>query len=203
MNERSVSPQSRMSTAEDYMKAERQSATRNEYINGKVIARSGADRGHNLLVSNTAIGIGSRLHGHKSEIYIGNMMVRLRNNFISYPDIVIVSGEPAFADQNCDLLLNPTLVIEVFSDSTNSSDKTKKLESLLEMQSIKECALVKQEEMRVEHYSRQNHKQWLYRIYNERDDVVSLDSIGCKISLQEIYAGVKARQTALASTAVN
>ncbi|HMO81404.1 MAG TPA: Uma2 family endonuclease [Pyrinomonadaceae bacterium] len=185
------------------MKAERQSATRNEYINGKVIARSGADRGHNLLVSNTAIGIGSRLHGHKSEIYIGNMMVRLRNNFISYPDIVIVSGEPAFADQNCDLLLNPTLVIEVFSDSTNSSDKTKKLESLLEMQSIKECALVKQEEMRVEHYSRQNHKQWLYRIYNERDDVVSLDSIGCKISLQEIYAGVKARQTALASTAVN
>lgn len=203
MNERSVSPQSRMSTAEDYMKAERQSATRNEYVNGKVIARSGADRGHNLLVSNAAIGIGSRLHGHKSEIYIGNMMVRLRNNFISYPDIVIVSGEPAFADQNCDLLLNPTLVIEVFSNGTNSSDKTKKLESLLEMQSIKECALVKQEEMRVEHYSRQNQKQWLYRIYNERDDVVSLDSIGCKISLQEIYAGVKARQAALASTAVN
>jgi Uma2 family endonuclease len=203
MNERSAGPQSRINTLEDFMKAERQSAMRNEFVNGKILARSGSDRGHSQLVSNTVIGIGSRLHGHKSEIYIGNMMVRLRNNLISYPDIVIVNGEPSFTDQNCDLLLNPTLVIEVFSDITESTDKTRKLESLLEMASIKECALIKQDEMRVEHYARQNQKQWIYRIYNERDDVLSLDSIGCKISLQEIYAGLKVRQTALASKAVN
>lgn len=185
------------------MKAERQSATRNDYLNGKVIGRSGSNRGHNLIVSNTVIGIGSRLHGHKNEIYIGNMRVKLRHNFISYPDIVIVSGEPSFADQNCDLLLNPTVVIEIFSDDTNSSDKTRKLESFLEMSSIKECTMIKQEEMRVEQYARQNQKQWIYRIYNEREDVLSLESVGCKISLQEIYAGIKARQAALTSSAVN
>ena len=203
MNERSVNSRSPVGTAQDFMNSERQSATRNEYHNGKGIGRSGSNRGHNILVSNTAIGIGSRLHGHKSEIYIGNMRVQLKPTLISYPDIVVVNGEPAFADQNSDLLLNPTLVIEIFSDETDSSNKTRKLESLLEMASIKECALIKQDEMRVEHYARQNQKQWIYRIYNERDDVVSLDSIGCKISLQEIYAGLKVRQTALASKAVN
>jgi Uma2 family endonuclease len=203
MSERPTNTQFRAGTAEDYIMAERQSPTKNDLINGKVVGRAGSDRPHNLLVSNAAIGIGSRLHGHKAEIYISNMRVKLRNNFICYPDLVLVNGEPSFADQNQDLLLNPTVVVEIFSSETNTSDKTKKLESFLEMASIKECLLIKQDEMRVEHYARQNQKQWIYRIYNERDDVVSLDAVNCKISLQEIYANVKVRTAQLASTAVN
>lgn len=203
MSEMSANPQFRTGSAEDYIMAERQSATKNEYMNGRIIGRSGSDRQHNLLVSNTVIGIGSRLHGHKAEIYIGNMRVKLRHNMIFYPDIAIVTGEPSFADTDNDLLLNPTLLVEIFSSKTNSADKTAKQESILELPSIKECLMLKQDEMRVEHYARQNQKQWLYRIYNERDDVVSLDSIGCKISLQEIYANVKARAAVLSSNAVN
>lgn len=203
MSERSTHPQHRTSSAEDYIMAERQSATRNDFVNGRVIGRSGSNRQHNLLVSNTAIGIGSRSHGHKTEIYIGNMRVKLRHNLICYPDIAIVSGEPSFADSDCDMLLNPTVMIEIFSNETNSADKTNKLESFLELPSIKECLLLKQDEMRVEHYARQNQKQWIYRIYNERDDVVSLDSVGCKLSLQEIYSNVKARPAVFASNAVN
>jgi Uma2 family endonuclease len=94
-------------------------------------------------------------------------------------------------------------MVEIISTDANSSDKSKKIESFLEMPSIKECIMLKQDEMRVEHYARQNQKQWLYRIYNERDDVVSLDSVGCKVSLQEIYANVKVRPAALTSNAVN
>ncbi len=203
MSERPANPQFRTATPEDYIMAERQSATKNELVNGRVMGRSGSDRQHNLLVSNTAIGVGSRLHGHKAEIYIGNMRVKLQNTVICYPDIVFVSGEPSFADQSADLLLNPTIVVEIFSNETDTSDKTKKLESFLAMASIKECLLIKQDEMRVEHYAKQNQKQWIYRIYNERDDVISLDAIGCKISLQEIYANVKARPATLTSNAVN
>ena len=107
-------PQFRTATPEDYIMAERQSATKNEFMNGRVMGRSGSDRHHNLLVSNTAIGIGSRLHGHKAEIYIGNMRVKLQNTLSCYPDIVFVNGEPAFADQSADLLLNPTIVVEIF-----------------------------------------------------------------------------------------
>ena len=78
-----------------------------------------------------------------------------------------------------------------------------KLESYLAMDSIRECLLVKEDEMRVEHYARQNAKQWIYRIYNERDDVVSLESINCKVSLAEIYAHIKFKQTEISSKAVN
>lgn len=170
---------------------------------GRLLARSGSNRWHNLIVSNTAISAGSKMHGHKSEIYISNMRVRIGANLTCYPDIVVINGEPKFADANQDLLLNPTVVIEIFSSATNTADKTKKVESFLEMDCIKECLLLKEDEMRVEHYARQNLKQWLYRIYNERDDVVSLDSIGCKISLSEIYSQIKFRPTEFASRAVN
>lgn len=168
-----------------------------------MIARSGSGRWHNLMVSNMSVASGSKMHGHKCEIYISNMRVMLTNNFVCYPDIVFVSGEPKFSDGNQDMLLNPTAVVEIFSSTTNTVDKTKKVESFLGMESIRECVLLKEDEMRVEHYARQNQKQWIYRIYNERDDVISLDSIGVKVSLSEIYAQIKFRQAEFTSRAVN
>ncbi|MEP6704106.1 MAG: Uma2 family endonuclease [Acidobacteriota bacterium] len=188
---------------DDYLTTERQGAARHDFVDGRAIARSCSNRWHNILAANTSIALGSRMHGHKSEIYISNMRVKLKNNYICYPDVVVVSGEPSFVDQNSDLLTNPTVIVEIFSNQTNSSDKTNKLESYLAMDSIKEFVLLKEEEMRVEQYARQNAKQWIYRIYNERDDVVSFESINCKVSVSEIYAQVKTKQTELSSTAVN
>jgi Uma2 family endonuclease len=131
------------------------------------------------------------------------MRVEFSSNAFCCPDVVIVNGEPSFTDKNLDVLKNPTAVIEIFSNATNSADKQHKLETYLAMNSIKECILLKADEMRVEHYSRQNPKQWLYRIYNERDDVISLDSINCKVSLAEIYAQVNVKQAEFSSKAVN
>ena len=203
MNEKVINQSVKKSTVEDYMISERHSATKNEYMNGRVLARSGSNRWHNLIVSNAAIAIGSRMHGHKCEIYVGNMRVKLPNSYICYPDVVVVNGEPKFTDSNVDVLENPTIVVEIFSNVTNSSDKTQKLENFLAMDSIKECLLVKEDEMRIEHYSKQNAKQWIYRIYNEREDVVALDSLNCKLSLAEVYAQVKLRQAEFSSKAVN
>jgi Uma2 family endonuclease len=203
MNEKVFGQSAKKTTMDDYLTTERQGGVRHEFLDGKVIARSGSNRWHNLLVSNTVVAFGSRMHGHKAEIYISNMRVKLKNSYVCYPDIVVVNGEPSFADQNADLLLNPTVIVEIFSNQTNSSDKTNKLESYLAMDSIKEFVLLKEEEMRVEHYARQNAKQWIYRIYNERDDVISLESINCKVSVSEVYAQVKTKQAELSSKAVN
>lgn len=203
MNEKVFNQSGKKSSMDDYLTTERRSAVRNEFIDGRVIARAGANRAHNILASSTAISLGSRMHGHKAEIYVSNMRVKLKNSYICYPDVVVVSGEPSFSDQNSDMLLNPTLIVEIFSNQTNSSDKTNKLESYLAMDSIKEFVLLKEEEMRVEHYARQNAKQWIYRIYNEREDVISLESINCKVSLSEIYAQVKTKGAELSSKAVN
>lgn len=203
MTDKTLSGTPKFRNPDDYLMAERQSATKNEFMNGRVIGRSGSNRWHNLIASNVAVAVGSRTQGAKSDLYVGNMRVRLRNNFICYPDVIVVNGEPAFADQNGDLLLNPTVVLEIISSVTNTLDKTQKLEAFLAMESIRECVLVKEDEMRIEHYAKQNAKQWIYKIYNERDDVLTLESINCKISLSEIYAHIKFGHAPLSSSAVN
>lgn len=203
MTEKPLSAAPKYRTTDDYLMSERQSASKNEFLNGRVVGRSGSNRWYNLIVSNTAVAIGSRIHGAKNELYIGNMRVRLRNNFICYPDVVVVNGDPAFADQNADLLLNPTVVIEIISNATNTLDKTQKTEAFFALDSIREFVLVKEDEMRIEHYAKQNAKQWIYKIYNERDDVLSLESINCKTSLSEIYAQIKFGHAPLSSAAVN
>jgi Uma2 family endonuclease len=203
MNEKGVSQVPKKTTAEEYLANERNSSTRNEFINGRVIPRSNSNRWHNLIVTNATIAIGSRLQGHKCDVYVSSMRVKLQNNVICYPDLILVNGEPSFTDQKLDLLQNPTVVVEIFSAKTESSDKSEKMESYLAMDSIKECLMVKEDGMRVEHYARQNAKQWVYRIYNERDDVISLESVQCKVSLSEIYSQIKFGSAEISSTAVN
>ncbi|MBA2620062.1 MAG: Uma2 family endonuclease [Acidobacteria bacterium] len=177
-------------TAEEYLKNERAAAVRHEFVGGKVLSVADSNRTRCLLATNAIISIGSRIHGQKNEIYAGSMRVQINANRFSYPDVVIVNTKPIFADSSADILQNPTIVLEIYSKNTNSVDKTEKLESYLAMDSIREYVLIKEDEMRVEHYAKQNAKQWVYRIYNERDEVVALDSINCKVSVTEIYSQI-------------
>jgi len=188
---------------EDYIAAERQGSARQEYFNGQVIPKSGGNRWHNLIATNMAVAIGTRLQGNKAEIYVNGMRVQLKNRIICYPDVVVVSGEPTFADSNADILMNPTVIMEVFSDVTNPTEKSRKLEAYLAVESIRECLQIRADEMRVEHFSKQNPKQWIYRIYNERDDVISLDSLNIKVSVAEVYSQTKLKNAELSSSAVN
>ncbi len=203
MDEKGLNQPAKKHSAEEFLAAERRNPARNEYVNGKILAKSGTGRWQNIIASNIAVAVGSRLSGNKSEMYVNGMRVRLRDSIISYPDVVIVSGEPGFTDANQDVLLNPTVVVDIYSSATNFADKALKIESYLGLESIRECLLVKVDEMRIEQYSRQNAKQWTYKIHNEREDVISLDSVNCKISLAEVYAQIKFRHAELSSTAVN
>ena len=126
-------------TAEDYLSAERRSAIKNELQDGKVIAKAAANRWQNLIAANVTVAVGSRLPGHRGEIYVNGMRVQLKSNRFCYPDVVIVNTEPIFADAQSDVLLNPTIVVEIFSSKTNNSNKTERLESYLAMDSIREC----------------------------------------------------------------
>lgn len=151
----------------------------------------GSSRRHNLIGSNITIAVGSRLRGHKCEIYVNDMRVQLSGNEFCYPDVVVVKGEPKFTGREADILLNPTVIVEILSKKTLYYDKTEKLERYLAMPSVREYLLVKEEEMRVEHYARQNAKIWSYRIYDQSDEMIALESIACKAALSEIYARVK------------
>ena len=203
MSEKILTQTDKKHTAEEYLKMERRSATRHEFLDGKILATAGSNRVHNLIGTNTIIAIGSRLRGQKCEIFANDMRVSLSNNRFCYPDVIVVAGDSTFADNEQDILLNPTVVVEAFSNSSQFQDKREKLESYLAMDSIRECLLVKEDEMRVEHYAKQNAKQWIYRIYNDREDVITLDSVNCKVSLAEIYAQIKFGHAGIASHSVN
>ncbi len=176
---------------------------RNEFIDGKIVSRPAANRWHNLIATNFAIAIGGRVQRAICEIYSNDMQVRIGQNSICFPDVVVVNGEPEFVDKKSEILLNPTVVIEIFSSFSKTVDRTQKLEGFLAIPKIKECLLVNETELRVEHYARQNAKQWIYRIYNEREDIITLESISCKLSLAEVYAQVKLKESELSSKAVN
>jgi len=195
--------QSTIKHTKTYQPNEPRDVVKNEYLEGRIVPRPASNRWHNLITTNFALAIGSRLSRSTSELYAGDMRVRIGKHSVCFPDVVVVNGEPTFADANADLLLNPTVVIEIFSSVSKTTDRMQKLEGFLAIPKIKECLLVNENEMRIEHYASQNAKQWIYRIYNERDDVISLDSINCKLSLAEVYTQVKMSESALSSKAVN
>lgn len=189
--------------AKNFPAQARHDAGKSEILDGRTAPKPAANRWHNLIASNFTIAIGSRMHRSTCEIYAGDMQVQMGKQSICYPDLVVVNGEPSFADADLSLLQNPTLVVEIVSNISKSIGRTQKLEGFLAIPKIKECLLVNEDEMRIEHYARQNAKQWIYRIYNERDDVISLESINCKLSLAEVYAQVKLKESELSSKAVN
>lgn len=191
MNDKNLIQAEKKYSIEEFQNMERRSATKNEFFDGKILATAVSNRSNNLIATNATIAIGSRLQGQKCEIYVNDMRVRLSPKHLCYPDVVIVNGVPSFTDNAFDTLVNPTVALEIFSKNTSFQDKTEKLECYLALESIREYLLVKEDEMRVEHYAKQNPKQWIYRIYDSRDDIISIDSINCKISLAEIYAQIK------------
>ncbi|MFN0279933.1 MAG: Uma2 family endonuclease [Pyrinomonadaceae bacterium] len=176
---------------------------KNEFFDGRVVTKPTANRWHNIITTNFVTAIGSRVHRSTCEIYANDMLVRIGKESVCFPDVIVVSGEPTFADESSILLENPTIIIEVCSPTAKAGTRAKKLEGYLAVPDIKECLLVNENEMRIEHYTRQNAKQWIYRIYNEREDVIRLDCIDCKLSLTEVYAQVKLKPSEFSSKAVN
>ena len=191
MSEKVATQTEKVYTAEDYLKFERRDAGKQEFSNGRVLNSSGSSRRHNLIGSNTTIAIGSRVRGHKCEVYVNDMRVKLAPHNYCYPDVVVVNGEPKFEGKELDILLNPTVIVEIMSRATLNHDKTEKLDRYLAMESVREIMLIKEEEMRVEHYFKQTQNQWTYKIYGNREDIISIESVNCKISLGEIYAQIK------------
>lgn len=181
-------------TPEEYLALEREAEEKHEFIDGEIIAMAGASREHNLIGTNLTVELGYQLRGKKCELYANDMRVRIRQNRYGYPDVVVVCANPQFDDNEFDVLLNPTVVVEVLSKSTRFPDKTEKLIAYQKMESLRECLLVEQIEPRVEHYIKQTPKQWILKIYEEFNEIVTLESINCQPPLAKIYAQIEFKE---------
>lgn len=149
-------------TPEEYLAFERKAENRNEYVNGEIFALAGASRKHNLIVWNISGELKHQLKGKPCEAYLSEMRVKApaARSYV-YPDVVVVYGEPQFEDAYFDTLLNPTLVVEVLSKSTESYNRLAKAAFYRTIESLVEYLLVAQEEYRVEQYVKQVDGRWL------------------------------------------
>ena len=199
MSQPNLAQADKLYTVEEYLAFEREAEEKHEYIDGRIIevesefeaaAMAGATRKHNLVSGNVFGELRNQLKGKNCEIYINDMRIRMKKLRYGYPDVVVVCGEPKFADDEFDTLLNPTLVVEVLSKSTRFRDKTEKLETYQKMESVRECLLIEQDKMRVELYKKQTPKQWLVQIAESAEEMVTLESITCQLKLSDIYAQI-------------
>lgn len=175
-------------TAEDYLALERTSEIKSEYLDGEMVAMSGTSRWHNLIVTNLVRDLSQQLKQNPCEVYSSDQRVQVSaTGLYTYPDVVISCGEPRFEDDHVDTLLNPTLIVEVLSPTTESYDRGKKFEHYRTLDSLAEYLLVSQDELLVEQFVRQAGGTWLFTATAGREGVVQLPSIGCTLALSEVY----------------
>ena len=176
---------------EDYLLAERQAETKSEYLDGQVFAMAGASRKHNLIVVNVLVALGGQLRGGPCEVYPSDMRVRVTaTGLYTYPDVTVVCGTPELEDVHGDTLLNPTLLVEVLSDSTERTDRGRKAVHYRRLATLQEYLLVSQSEARIERYRRAGEGEWRLTEALALDDVLELDSIGCTLPLRDVYERV-------------
>ena len=170
-----------------YLAWERKAAFKNEYLNGVILAMSGASEAHNRITVNMILRLGNLLDDLEYSLYVGDLRVRAgAADAYLYPDVVIVRGKPRFEDDVFDTLLNPAVVIEVLSPSTEARDRGEKFAQYRQLESLHEYILISQESVHVEHYLRQG-TQWLLTEFRESDDVLPIVAADCELSLQHIY----------------
>jgi Uma2 family endonuclease len=186
----SVQTQQRF-TPEEYLARERQAQYKSEYFNGEIFAMSGASREHNLISMNIGAALHFQLRQRPCEVYAGDMRVKVSlTGLYTYPDVVVVCEEPQFEDAEVDTLLNPTLVVEVLSPSTEDYDRGRKFEHYRTLASLQEYVLVAQDKRHVAHYVRQANNTWVFSDTTGSDAQILLPSINCALSMGEIYAKV-------------
>lgn len=175
-------------TPEEYLRLERQAEYKSEYVNGEIFAMSGASRKHNLVAGNIVAELNRQLRGKPCEVYPSDMRVKVTaTGLYTYPDVVVVWGEPKFEDEYVDTLLNPTLLVEVLSQSTERYDRIAKSSYYRTLDSLAEHLLVAQDEVRLEQYVKQADGQWLLFECSSLDKVVELPSISCSLALRDVY----------------
>ena len=159
-------------------------------MDGEIFAMAGATRKHNLASTNISTELNLQLRESDCEVYANDFRVRVRGGHNVYPDVAVACGDIQTTD-NDKTLLNPVVVFEVLSKSTEKRDRGDKAEDYFRLPSLTDYVLVSQYYVRVEHFAKQRNNEWNLKIYEDLNDVVELKSINCKISLKLIYLKLK------------
>lgn len=179
-------------TAEQYLDLERHTEIRHEFLDGIVYAMSGASRAHSHICYNLTGITHRQLSGTPYTGYSSYMKVRAGDaRLYAYPDLTIVCGEPILHDDHGDVLLNPALIFEVLSRSTEAYDRGEKFERYKTIETLTDYVLVSQDRARLEHFARQPDGTWALTEVNGLDASLDIESIDCRLPLAEVYDRVE------------
>lgn len=175
-------------TADDYLAIEREAKYKSEFYNGEMFAMAGASRAHVIIVSNLVAELRQKLKHRSCNVYSNDLRLRISaTDLYTYPDVIVACGQQFFADNQKDTLLNPTLIIEVLSDSTKDYDRGGKFAHYRKLDSLQEYILVAQDEAHVERYVRMPEGNWMFSEIDGLDKTLRLTSIECEIPTAEIF----------------
>lgn len=184
-------------TPEMYLAIERSREFKSEFANGAMFAMAGASEAHNLIVAHIVRDLGVQLKGRPCRVYPSDMRVRIpqKKRYV-YPDAIVVCGEPRFEDDHRDTLLNPTVIVEVLSPSTETYDRVAKFAAYRTIASLQAYLLISQDKPLLECYARQEGTRfWLFSDAAGREAAMELSAIAVRLALADVYEHVEFNPT--------
>lgn len=178
-------------TPEEYLALERNAEFRSEYLDGRIVAMTGATAAHNRITGDVYTQLRTRLRGKPCDTFFSDIRVQIgAGRRYTYPDVVAVCGEPQFMDGTLDTLMNPALIVEVLSPSTEAYDRGEKFLHYRTIESLEEYVLVSPDRVLVERFVRAG-EFWRLFTVTDLDASLELTSVGCEIPLRDIYERVE------------
>ena len=179
-------------TEEQYLAIERAAEFKSEFVNGEMFAMAGVTLQHSDLQTNIILELGPALRDRDCRIAGSDLRVRVSATGIyAYPDVTVVCGKRLLADDHKDILLNPVVIFEILSQSTEPYDRGLKFQHYRTIESLKEYILVDQSKVRVEQYVRQDANTWTLHDHQQLEQELKIDSIGVSLPLARIYYRVE------------
>jgi len=178
-------------TSDEYLALEEKAEFRSEYDNGEIVAMSGGSLNHAQITANLGRNIGNKI-SDDCRVLTTDMRVQVENyRKFYYPDVLIICDKPAFYQKRNDTITNPVLIVEVLSDSTEAKDRGEKLLAYRTLESLQEYILVSQSKPIVEQYFKNTDGNWVHKATIGLKSVVTFESVGITLSLEEIYQKIE------------
>jgi len=179
-------------TPEEYLELEEAADYKSEYIDGQIIPMAGGTINHNRISVNLSAALNLAFRQQDYEVFMGDLRLWIsQKRTYTYPDVMILAGEPEFFTNRRDIILNPQVIVEVLSKSTKGYDREDKFEAYRTISTFQEYLLIDQTRIHVDQFSKTGKKQWALREYDQEDEAIALVTVPFEISVQDLYNKVK------------
>ena len=183
----------RFYSPEEYLALEKTADYKSEYVDGQIFPMAGGSTNHNQIALNFSTELNFAFKKLDYRVFMGDVRLWIPEKHIyTYPDVMVVAGEPEYFRDRTDTITNPKIIVEVLSTSTQEYDRGRKFQAYRTLPTFEEYLLIDQTKIHVEQFSKTANKRWLFCEYDSEDDAIALTSVQLQISLVDVYNKVYA-----------